>query len=174
MTRIIIVALTALTMVPLPSGAQAPREPDTATAARALVPLLKGVQHRLRPRVGVLAPGNPTPSPFTGTVTTLVSFAIGKREVPVDPKVADAMNRLLAWNPDDKTQTAEAVLFDHWLTQLTVKAGHVGLLNCDSACVVNKFTEPDASFGKSKKEREETRDHLLLEAVADAVEELEP
>ncbi len=170
MTRTMLVALLALTMVPLPSAAQGP---DTPTAARAVVPLLKGVKERFRPRTGVTMPGDPQPSPFTGTVTTLLSFSVGKRSVPVDPKVAKAIDQLLAWNPDHKDQTAEAVLFDHWLTQLTVKAAHVGLLNCDAACVVQNFTEPGPAFGRTQKEREEERDRLLLEALVDAVEELE-
>lgn len=170
MTRPIVVALATLMMMPLPGAAQAP---DTPTAARALVPLLKGIQQRLRPRLGV-GRGEPQPSPFTGTMTTIVSFGISKKEVPVDPKVVKAIDRLQAWKIDAQDQTAEAILFDHWLTQLTVKAAHVGLLNCDAACVVQKFTEPDEAFGRSKKEREEMRDQLLLEALADAVEELEP
>jgi hypothetical protein len=145
---------------------------DTVAAARALVPLLGGVQERLRPRVGIV-PGQPQPSPFTGTVTTLVSIGIGKKDVTIDARVLEAMNRLQRWNPENKAQSNEAVLFDHWLTQLTVKAAHVGLLNCDASCVVQRFTKPDEAFGPSPKEREERRDHLVLEALADAVEELE-
>jgi hypothetical protein len=171
MTRLVVVTLAVLTMMPLAGQAQAP---DTPTAAHALVPLLKDVKARLRPRVGIV-PGNPQPSPFTGTQTTLFSIGIGKRSVPVDPKVAKAIDQLLAWKIDaaDGSQTADAVLFDHWLTQLTVKAAAVGVLNCDAACVVAKFTAPDEAFGKSRNEREEMRDQLLLDALADAVDELE-
>jgi hypothetical protein len=169
MTRLVVVTLAVLTMMPLAGQAQAP---DTPTAAHALVPLLKDVKARLRPRVGIV-PGNPQPSPFTGTQTTFFSIGIGKRSVPVDPKVAKAIDQLLAWNIADPSQTAGAVLFDHWLTQLTVKAAAVGELNCDAACVIAKFTAPDEAFGKSQKEREEMRDQLLLDALADAVDELE-
>ncbi len=171
MTAIKVVALATLMMLPLTGVAQAP---DTETAARALVPLLNNVKQRLRPRAGIVVPGNPQPSPFTGTVTTLLSFGIGKKEVPVDPKVVKAIDQLLAWKIGAEDQIAEAVLFDHWLTQLTVKAAIVGQLNCDAACVVQKFAEPDQAFGRSQKEREETRNQLLLDALAAAVEELEP
>lgn len=169
MTRLVVFTLAVLTIMPPVGLAQAP---DTPTAARALVPLLKDVKARLRPRVGIV-PGEPQPSPFTGTQTTLFSIGIGKRSVPVDPKVAKAIDQLLAWKIDDPSQTAEAVLFDHWLTQLTVKAATVGVLNCDAACVIARFAAPDEAFGKTPKEREEMRDQLLLDALAAAVDELE-
>lgn len=198
MTRIIIVAMTvAFAKAPAPeatfAGAQVPKALmmmagprlaqtqalDTPSAAKALVPLLKGVRERLRPHVGIV-PGTPRPSPFTGTQTTLFSIGIGRKNVPVDPRVKEAIDRLLAWKVEDPTQTAQAVLFDHWLDQLSVMAttfrspGDTSVSTCDSACVVAKVTEPGEAFGRTRNEREEARDELLLRALGAAVDEVEP
>lgn len=191
MTRIIVTVFALLTMVqpsihgsgterawgpPSAYAQSAPAEQtvDTPAAARTLIPLLNSVKTRLRPRVGVTGGGDPQSSPFTGTMTTAVSVGIGKRNATLDPKVAKAMEQLLAWKIDDSQASTEGVLFGHWLSQLSVKAAAVGLLNCDAACLVAQFPKPDTKFGKSRHEREETRDQLLLDALTDAVEEIEP
>ena len=63
-------------------------------AARALVPLLKDVKAHARPGATV-KPGAVPKSPFAGTQTTLFAFTLSKHNVPVDPRVVTAMNRLL-------------------------------------------------------------------------------
>ena len=78
------------------------------------------------------------------------------------------------WEIDD-TPRPEAVLFNHWLTALRLRGGGLKTppSTCDTACVVELFTDPDEAFGKSAREREELRDQLLLEALIVAVEEAE-
>lgn len=175
MTRIcIVIALAAVMGMPASARAASDaQQTDTLAAARALVPLLEGVRGRLRPRT-VVEPGTPPPSPFTGTQTTLLSFKVGKRETPIDPKVSKAMEELLAWKIGATDETRPAVLFDHWLTQLSVKSALIGLLDCDAACVVERFTSPDATFGQTQTERDEMRDQLMLDALSAAVDEIEP
>lgn len=146
--------------------------PDTITAARVLIPLLDSLKARLRPRLGVGA-GDPPPSPFTGTQTTVVSVGVGKRTSEENQRLLKGIEQLQRWTVGDQRQAAEAVLFDHWLGQLTLKATIVGLRDCDSACLVERFPKPDAAFGKSRREREETRDRLLQDALANAMDEVE-
>lgn len=156
------------------AAARGTAAPDTITAAKALVPLLDSVRQRLQPRVGITGPGDPPPSPFTGRQSTVVSVGVGKRDADVDPRVVKAIAQLQEWKIGREDQTAEAVLFDHWLGQLTVRAAMVGLLDCDASCVVSRFPKPDEAFGRSRHEREEMRDQLLLDALSAAVDELEP
>jgi hypothetical protein len=186
MTRISIIIALAVIMAPSAHAALAyasPAEtiqaekaaaPDTVTAAKALVPLLDSVRQRLQPRVGVTGPGDPPPSPFTGRQSTVVSVGVGKRDAQVDPKVVKALHQLQEWKIGRDDQTAEAVLFDHWLGQLTVKAAMIGLVDCDASCVVSRFPKPDEAFGRSRNAREEMRDQLLLDALSAAVDELDP
>lgn len=167
-------------MLVLASGGQVAAQTgtETETAARALVPLLKSVRQRLQPRLGV-QPGSLPPSPFTGTQTTVVAVRIGEKEVKVDPRVRSALDRLLAWNMQMSPQSADATLFDHWLDHVRIKAAAVPApgstaLECDTQCAIDRFTELGEAFGRSQKDREEMRDQLLLEALIDAVTELEP
>jgi len=79
-------------------------------AARRLVPLLKAVQTHAQPTATV-RPGSVPNSPFTGTQTTLFAFTFSKRDVPVEPRVITAMNRLLDWNVGASGHEAEDGLY---------------------------------------------------------------
>lgn len=170
--RIIVAAIAAMMAMPASQGAHA-LGPDTVAAARILVPLLKSVKQRWQPRLGV-GPGPSSPSPFTGRQSTVVSVGVGKQEVPVDPKVSSAVDQLLSWKIGSADDSAATVLFDHWLEQLTVSAAAVGLRDCDSACLMARFPKPDGVFGRSRAQREQTRDQLLIDALTAAVDEIQP
>jgi hypothetical protein len=146
----------------------AQREP----AARALVPLLKDVRRRAQPGISI-QPGGAPNSPFTGTQTTLFAFTVGKRSVPVDPRVVQAMDTLIAWKAGDAKATAAAALFDEWLDQLTIKSAGLGLTagltTCDTSCVISRMTTLDETWGSSPKYRAELRDEMLLDALTKAV-----
>ena len=87
-------------------------------AARALVPLLKDVKRHAQPGVNV-QPGTAPNSPFTGRPSTLFAFTVSKRSVPVDARVLEAMDQLLAWNVNDPARQDVAQLFDRWLAELS-------------------------------------------------------
>lgn len=137
-------------------------------AARALVPLLKGVQAHGQPGATV-KPGAVPNSPFAGTQTTLFAFTLSKRNVPVDPRVLTAMNRLLDWNIGAAGQEENARLFDRWLVELEARSsgalrmkGESGL--CDATCVVARMTTLNDTWGSSPRTRADVRDEMMLEA----------
>jgi hypothetical protein len=171
--------VTALALSP-PASGQSPQQIDLAArtaarneAARSLVPLLKDVRQRTRGGVSV-QPGTVPDSPFAGTQTTLFAYTVGKRSVRLDPKVVEAMDRLIAWKIGDAAAAADAELFDEWLDQLSIKAMAVGpptgALVCDPACVVARMTKLDDTWGGSPRDRAGRRDELLLDALIAAVE----
>lgn len=142
-------------------------------AARALVPLLKGVQAHAQPGATV-KPGSVPDSPFAGTQTTLFAFTLSKRNVPVDPRVLAAMNRLLDWNIGAAGQEENARLFDRWLVELEARSsgalrmkGASGL--CDATCVVSRMTTLNDTWGSSPKNRADVRDEMMLDAFKVAV-----
>jgi hypothetical protein len=141
-------------------------------AARRLVPLLKAVQTHAQPTATV-RPGSVPNSPFTGTQTTLFAFTFSKRNVPVEPRVITAMNRLLDWNVGASGHEAEARLFDRWLVELQTRSAAAVRLSggglCDLNCVVARMTTLDESWGSSPKGRDDARDELLLDALTAAV-----
>ncbi|HUU33748.1 MAG TPA: hypothetical protein VMW48_06765 [Vicinamibacterales bacterium] len=186
-SRFFATALTGMAVLPMVLGpdcafAQTPPIVLGATvaqrheAARALVPLLKDVKAHAQP--GATArPGTAPNSPFTGQPSTLFAFTLSKRSVPVDPRVVEAMDRLLMWNiaasdtsdADDNTQ-----LFDRWLVELEARSsgvlrlrGEAGL--CDVNCVVSRMTTLDGTWGSSPKNRADVRDEMILEALKAAV-----
>ena len=143
-------------------------------AARALVPLLKGVKAHAQPGATV-KPGTVPDSPFTGTQTTLFAFSLSKRSVPVDPRVVAAMNRLLDWNAGAQGQEENSRLFDRWLVELEARSsalrrlkGESGL--CDVSCVVERMTTLNETWSSSPKNRADVRDEMLLEALKVAVQ----
>lgn len=140
-------------------------------AARSLVPLLEDVRKRATAPVTVQQ-GDPPPSPFTGQQSTLLSFSISKRP-PVDPRVVQAMERLLKWTPGDRSDEAQARLFDEWLNQLSRKATGLALrtsaVACDTQCVVETMTQLDDTWGPTTRDRAEQRDGVLLDALNEAV-----
>ncbi len=140
-------------------------------AARALVPLLKDVRAHAQPGPTV-RPGSVPNSPFTGTQTTLFAFTLSKRSVAVDPRVVTAMNRLLDWNIASENEE-NAALFDKWLIELEARSSGTMRLSggglCDVNCVVSRMTTLDETWGSSPRNRAETRDELLLEALRVAV-----
>ena len=155
-----------------------PIELDAATlsarteAARSLVPLLQDVKRRAESRVNVQTGGATADSPFAGTNTTLFAMTIGQKSTPVDPQVVQAMDRLLKWQPGDRT-VPEAALFDEWLNQLSRKATALSVqasaTACDTNCVVSTMTKLNETWGESTRQRAEVRDQALLEALTDAV-----
>ena len=162
------------------AGAQQPRtiELDAATlaarteAARSLVPLLQDVKRRAESRVTVQPGGATADSPFAGTNTTLFAMTIGQKSTPVDPQIVQAMDRMLKWQPGDRT-VPEAALFDEWLNQLSRKATALSVQSsataCDTNCVVSTMTKLNETWGESTRQRAEVRDQALLEAFTDAV-----
>jgi hypothetical protein len=179
--------LTALAFVLSTQGAglaaqsQQPPQPielDTATlaarteAARTLIPLLEEVKDKATARYQV-GRGSVPDSPFTGTQTTAVAITIGKKNVPVDPQVVQAMDKLLGWEPGDRSATEEAALFDEWLVQLSRRASTIatkrGQVSCDTDCVVKTMTSLDDGWGSAEKQRPENRDQVLLETFTEAV-----
>jgi hypothetical protein len=174
------VALSLLLASSAGIDAQQPRtiELDAATlaarteAARSLVPLLQDVKRRAESRVTVQPGGATADSPFAGTNTTLFAMTIGQKSTPVDPQVVQAMDRLLKWQPGDRT-VPEAALFDEWLNQLSRKATALSVQSsataCDTECVVSTMTRLNETWGESTRQRAEVRDQALLEAFTDAV-----
>jgi hypothetical protein len=161
-------------------GQQQPRaiDLDAATlaarteAARSLIPLLKDVKEKAVARYEV-GRGSVPDSPFTGTQTTAVAIAIGKKNTPVDPQVVQAMEQLLEWEPGDRSDAEQAALFDAWLAQLSRRASTIatkrGQVSCDTDCVVKTMTSLDDGWGSAEKQRPENRDQVLLETFTDAV-----
>jgi hypothetical protein len=141
-------------------------------AARALVPLLKDVKRRAQPGVKV-EPGAAPNSPFTGRPSTLFAFTVSKRSVPVDSRVLEAMDQLLAWNVNDPARQDVAQLFDQWLAELSARSSAALRLTgggtCDAACVVQRMTRLDESWSSSPRDRADARDELLLDALATVV-----
>jgi len=144
---------------------------ERTQAARSLLPLLQDVKRRAESRTTVQTGGANNTSPFTGTNTTLFAVTIGQKNTPVDPQVVEALNRLVKWEPGDRT-AAEAALFDEWLNQLSRKATALTVQSsaaCDTNCVVATMTKLDETWGESARQRAETRDQALLEALTQAV-----
>lgn len=180
----VLLGLAILTLSSAPSAVLAQTPPivlgatvaQRHEAARALVPLLKDVKAHAQPGATV-KPGTAPNSPFTGQPSTLFAFTLSKRSVPVDPRVVEAIDRLLAWNiaatdtngGDDNTR-----LFDRWLVELEARStgtlrlqGQAGL--CDVNCVVSRMTTLNEAWGSSPKNRGDVRDELLLDALKVAV-----
>lgn len=144
-----------------------------AEAARSLVPLLTPVKQRIESKVRVqTGTGSPT-SVFAGRPTTAVSVTVSGRDTPPDPEVRQALDRLLAWKPEDRGDSRESQLFDRWLgelerraTALTLKSGGGA---CDIECVVRTMTVLDETWGSSPRQRGELRDQTLLDALTAVV-----
>jgi hypothetical protein len=165
----------------LPAQSQQPPRPielDAATlaarteAARTLIPLLADVKEKATARYQV-GRGSVPDSPFAGTQTTAVAITIGKKNVPVDPQVVQAMDKLLGWEPGDRSAAEEAALFDAWLSQLSRRASAIatkrGQVSCDTDCVVKTMTSLDDGWGSAEKQRPDNRDQVLLETFTEAV-----
>jgi hypothetical protein len=159
---------------------QQPRtiELDAATmaaqteAARSLIPLLEPVKERAVARYQT-EKGSVPDSPFAGTQTTAVAITIGKKNQPVDPQVVQAMDKLMKWEPGDRSAKEEAALFDAWMEELSKRASAIatkrGQVSCDTGCVVKTITALDESWGSAEKQRPENRDQMLLETFVEAV-----
>ena len=82
------------------------------------------------------------------------------------------MNRLLDWNIASENEE-NAALFDKWLIELEARSSGTMRLSggglCDVNCVVSRMTTLDETWGSSPRNRAETRDELLLEALRVAV-----
>lgn len=162
----------ALAQTPQPQIAIGATVGQRQEAARALVPLLKDVRTHAQPGARV-KPGTVPDSPFAGTQTTLFAFSLGKRAVPVDLRVVTAMNQLLDWNIGASGNEHLAQLFDRWLIELEARSSGAMRLNggglCDVSCVVKRMTTLDETWGSSPRNRADTRDELLLDALKVAV-----
>jgi hypothetical protein len=182
LTTRIATAVAVAALVAAGAWAQEPARPEIALgattaqrneAARALIPLLGDVKRRAEPGVKV-APADRVPdSPFAGTQTTLFAFSITRKSTPVDVRVVEAMERLLAWEIGAPGRADTGRLFDEWLGELMQRtAGAVALQGgpaCDVTCVARRMTTLDETWGASPRGRSETRDGLLLDALAEVV-----
>ena len=141
-------------------------------AARSLIPLLEPVKDKATQRYQV-EKGSVPDSPFTGTQTTAVAVTVGKKNQPVDPQVVKAMEKLLDWEPGDRSAKEEAALFDAWMAELSKRASSIatkrGIVACDAGCVVQTMTALDDAWGKDARERSANRDQLLYDTFVDAV-----
>jgi hypothetical protein len=141
-------------------------------AARVLVPLLRDVRRRATNNVAV-GPGTVPDSPFAGTQTTLFAFTLSKRNVPVDPRVVAAMDRLIGWQIDDPQSAETGRLFDQWLSALMQENMGSVLVRgggpCDLGCMTKRMATLDETWGASPRNRAETRDETLLDALIAAV-----
>ena len=142
-------------------------------AARTLVPLLKDLRQRAQGGTAVQRGSVPN-SPFTGTQTTLFAFSLSKRSVPVDPRVVAAMDRLLAWNISGPPVDDAPALFDRWLQELSASSSAAlrlqgGAGTCDAACVAQRMTTLDETWGASPRNRSDVRDEALLQALVSVV-----
>ena len=141
-------------------------------AARSLIPLLEHMREKATSRYTV-EKGSAPDSPFARTQTTLFAITIGKKNEPVDPQVIQAMDRLLEWEPGDRTATAQTELFDAWLAELSKRVSAIatkrGRVTCDTSCVVTTVTALDDWWGSAEKHRPDNRDRMLLETLTEAV-----
>lgn len=141
-------------------------------AARSIIPLLEDVKRRVNPGVQAQTGGGSPTSPFTGMPTTVFSVTIAKRP-PVDPQVVQAMDRLLKWEPANRSAEYEAALFDRWFEELSAKASALGtqrgLVSCDAGCVARMMISLDETWGALERERAEVRDQVLLDTLTEAV-----
>jgi penicillin amidase len=155
---------------------EALQQDATSLIARRLVPLLKNVQRRTSSRVSFnqAVMNNQRPAPMAGVGLT------SQRGEPLSPDVVRALDMLLAWNVVlDKTSPA-ATLFEYWFLKLQPRAygphlpaeGGARVTAFDPRRVIAWMTSPDQAYGRSRAEREETRDAILLEALQEAVADL--
>jgi hypothetical protein len=176
-----VAAILVCGLAPSSPGAQQPPtriELDAATlaartdAARSIIPLLDDVKRRVESRTQAEVGGGAPPSPFTGRTSTVFSVTLSKRP-PVAPQVVQAMDRLLKWEPGNRSAEYEATLFDRWFEQLSAKASALGtqrgIVACDAGCVARTMTALDETWGTAESERAEARDEALLEALTEAV-----
>jgi hypothetical protein len=175
-------ALICCTPVAVAHGqaTQQPRaiELDAATmaahteAARNLIPLLQPVKEKAVARYQT-EKGSVPDSPFAGTQTTAVAITLARKNQPVDPQVVQAMEKLMKWEPGDRSAKEEAALFDAWMGELSKRASAIatkrGLVACDTGCVVKTVTALDDAWGKEERQRPENRDQMLLETFTEAV-----
>jgi hypothetical protein len=173
--RVVLIAGIAGTLTVGVFATSAPRQlpPENILAAQVLLPLLKDLHQRLQPHF-FARPGTLPPSPFTGQRTAVVAITVGREKVKVDDNVMRALERLLNWDPLSAPASPEAELFDKWLAELKVKTTAVIAVQapqttCDADCVIQRISHLDESFGRSKKQREERRYQLLLDALVAAV-----
>ena len=169
MKPLVLVTLT-LTSLGAASGQPTPEE-----VAQSLVPLLRDVRRSIEPRLTV-EPGTASPSPITGQNSTLIAVRVGRRSIDVEPEVIEAMDRLLAWNRRQALSAGDRVLVEAWLEALRVKvlaklAASGKAVDCDDACVLRHLTGDGELFGRTKSEQRETRNELLLSALAEAVDD---
>lgn len=143
--------------------------------ARTLVPLLESVRSSIGPHI-TAAPGTLPPSPITGHSAALFAIRIGVDSVPVDEQVVKTIDRLLQWRKQPKPLSAEdQALIERWTDELRVKvvgrlAGRgLATAPCDDVCVGRHLTNPETLFDGSRREREEERDRVLLDALTTAV-----
>jgi hypothetical protein len=152
-------------------------------AAEQLAPLLRGIERRLPGEVRV-GPGALPPSPFSGTRATLFAFRVAKDRPILDEPVTKAIDQLLSWHAARDRQPATTDLAGAWVRHLMAQMAALDALaaegtgrtpaDCDLACVIVALRAPTELFGRTRQERLQTRDLVLLEALADAVAELAP
>jgi hypothetical protein len=155
---------------------QAPAE--VLDVARELAPLLRGIERRLPSELAV-RPGQLPPSPFSGQRATLFAFRVSKERPELYESTEAAIKELLDWQAAPAKHPNTAPLAGLWMERLMVHvgdaiAGTADVPECDLTCTVSQLGDPGDAFGESPKERQETRDLILLQALAEAVAERTP
>lgn len=142
--------------------------PDTV--ARALVPVLRDLRSTL-----VVERGTSTLSPFSGRDSTLIAVRVGSRVVNMPPDVLDVVNRLIAWKPGVALSAADEEIVTRWVERLHLRISRKLMAErldpgCDDTCLVEHLLKPGTLFGANGRDRRETRDDLVLEALTEAIE----
>ncbi|MDP1569867.1 MAG: hypothetical protein Q8L86_07680 [Vicinamibacterales bacterium] len=156
---------------------QAPAE--YLEAARELAPLLGGIERRLPSEVTV-RPGALPPSPFSGQRATLFAFRVTKERPLLTPATEKAIADLLAWQKSPRQHPGTAPLAGAWAEYLVAAVEDLlaeapaGAEACDLPCVVSLLADPSDAFGATPLERQQTRDVILLEAIALAAADQTP
>ena len=159
----------AITILVLGLLGQSPAE--YLDAARELVPLLRGIERRLPSEVAV-RPGALPPSPFSGQRATLFAFRVTKERRLLTESTEQAVKDLLAWQKSPGQHPATAPLAGAWTEYLVaaveelIAGSDVEPRSCDLSCAVSLLADPSDAFGQTPRERQETRDVILLEALA--------
>jgi hypothetical protein len=164
-----VLVATALALSCRVVTAQQPLE----VVARELVPLLVDVRRNIESKATV-QPGTLPPSPFTGRNSTLFAIRIGFRTLEVEPKVVEAIDRLLRWDRQQPLAGEDRALVERWIESIRGKllgrlAARGTGVGCDDDCLIRHLTEPGELFGRTRLEQRDGRNELLLDALVDAV-----
>ncbi|MGE3275878.1 MAG: penicillin acylase family protein [Vicinamibacterales bacterium] len=148
--------------------------------ARTLVPLLEPIRKQLGGGIGV-GPAALPPSPFTGQRATIFAMGVGAKDPEVPREVLKAVDTLLDWDYVLDKGSNAALIYEFWLLKLQPKAyaprlGDFARRNFgawDIRQVIDWMTHPDAPYGADAAARRQARDQILIDALVEAVEEIQ-